>query len=172
MLEIIIGNVCSLIAMITDSLSSTRKRAKEVLLFQTLSQVVYCTSSILLKGYSAAVQNVVSIARNFLATRKETQKSLEWILIGAGVVLGLVFNNRGFWGLLPVIANLEYSYTVFKFKDNEVAIKIAFAVTCAMFVVFNGVILNFVGVVTNLITMVITIVCLFKDIKRRKGETA
>jgi len=59
---------------------------------------------------------------------------------------------------------------MFRFRDNEVALKISFSVTCAMFVVFNGVILNFVGVVTSLIITVITIVCLLQDVKRKKME--
>ena len=170
MLDIIIGNACSLVAMVTDSFSSTRKKAKEVLLFQTLSQLAYLISSVVLKGYSAAVQNAVNIVRNFLAIRENTKKSLEWLLVAAAVILGLVFNNLGFWGLLPVIANLQYSYIMFRYRDNEVALKISFSVTCALFVVFNGVILNFVGAVTNFIIMVITIVCLRKDIKRRSSK--
>lgn len=36
-------------------------------------------------------------------------KALEWMLILAGVVLGIIFNNRGLLGWLPIIANLEYS---------------------------------------------------------------
>ena len=55
-------------------------------------------------------------------------KVLEWGLILAGVVLGVVFNNRGILGWLPVIANFEYSVSVFKFKDNEKALKLAFII--------------------------------------------
>ena len=37
---------------------------------QNVSQLFYLASSILLKGYSSAIQNVASILRNFVAIRK------------------------------------------------------------------------------------------------------
>ena len=40
-MDIIIGNICSLLAMGTDSLSSTRKTTRDVLLVQCLSQLIY-----------------------------------------------------------------------------------------------------------------------------------
>ena len=85
--SIIIGNICSVLAMITDSVSSTRKTAKEVLMVQTLSQAIYCTGTIILKGYSGAVQNALSIVRNFAAMGKKKSKWVEWALIAAGVNL-------------------------------------------------------------------------------------
>ena len=106
-MNIILGNACSLLAMITDSVSSTRKTAKGVLLVQSLSQLIYCIGTILLKGYSGAVQNAVSILRNFIAIRKIESRLLEWMLVFLGVALGLGFNNLGLIGYLPVIANLE-----------------------------------------------------------------
>ena len=77
-----------------------------MLLFQNISQLIYCIGAIVLRGYSGAVQNAVSILRNMTAVGKKPTKTVEWTLVVLGVVLGLVCNNRGFVGLLPVIANL------------------------------------------------------------------
>ena len=159
---IILGNVFSLCASISDTLSSSRKTAKGVLLVQCLSQVFYLASTLALKGYSAAVQNAVSIFRNLAAISKKENKLVEWILVILGVVLGLVFNNRGFMGLLPVVANLEYTLAVFRFKDNERALKIAFAICIALFMIFNVAILNFVGAITNGVVLVMTILFVVK----------
>ena len=123
-INLIIGNVCSLLAMVTDSISSTRKTAKGVLLVQSLSQLIYFIGTVVLKGYSGAVQNAVSILRNFVAIRDIRSKYVEWALVGLGVVLGLAFNNLGFMGLLPVIANFQYTIAVFRFQDNQRALKI------------------------------------------------
>ena len=160
--SIVLGNVCSLLAMVTDSVSATRKTAKGVLMAQIASQVIYCTGAILLKGYSSAVQNVVSIGRNVVAIRKIDSKVIEWILVLLGVVFGIVFNNLGWIGLLPVIANLEYTLAVFKFKDKERALKIAFTICVGMFVIFNLAILNFVGAASNLFVMITALVTLLK----------
>lgn len=52
MLELILGNICSLIAMGTDAVSSWAKSARKMLLFQCLSQGIYAIGSVILKGYS------------------------------------------------------------------------------------------------------------------------
>ena len=161
-LSIIIGNVCSLLAMVTDSISSTRKTAKGVLWVQNLSQLIYCTGSFILGGYSACAQNLVSILRNLVAIRGINSKAIEWFMVVLGVALGIGFNNLGLVGYLPVIANLQYTLIVFKFKDNERALKMSFVVCCVLFAIFNLFILNFVGVVTNLFVIVTTIIVLAK----------
>ena len=160
---IILGNLFSIFAMLSDTFSASRKTAKGVLSVQLFSQVFYGSSSIVLGGYSGAAQNVVSILRNLVAIGNLSHKLIEWFLILLGVVLGFLFNNMGILGWLPTIANLEYSLAVFRFKDNERALKYAFLVNVAMFAVFNAVILNFVAVISNIIVIVLTILFLIRS---------
>lgn len=148
---IIIGNILALCAMITDSISTTRKKHTEILGIQIISQFFYGAESIVLKGYSATAQNLVAVFRNLAAMKNIKSKVLEWILILAGAVLGLIFNNLGLMGLLPVIANFEYSVAVFRLKDRPHALKVAFGINAVMFGIFNVVIKNYVGVVANFI---------------------
>ena len=164
-IHLIIGNVCSLLAMVTDSVSSTRKTAKGVLLVQSLSQLIYFIGTVVLKGYSGAVQNAVSILRNFVAIRDIRNKYVEWALVGLGVVLGLAFNNLGFMGLLPVIANLQYTIAVFRFQDNQRALKISFAIAIGLFAVFNIAIYNVVGMLSNSVVFITTVAVLLKSNK-------
>ena len=42
--DIIVGNVCSLCAMVTDSVSGTRKKHSQILAVQILSQFFFCVS--------------------------------------------------------------------------------------------------------------------------------
>ena len=165
MAGLIVGNLCSLLAMITDSISSSRKTARGVLLIQCLSQLIYGIGAIALKGYSAAVQNGVSIARNYFAIKEEKSKWIEWVLIALGVALGLWFNNLGFFGWLPILANLEYSIAVFNFKDDERALKIAFMICTILFAVFNIVILNIVGIISNMVVIAATVLFLVREKK-------
>lgn len=159
---LILGNLCSLLAMITDSLSAAQKTPKTVLMVQNLSQLSYCVGAILLKGYSGAVQNVVSLLRNLAAIYDIHNSFLEWLLIGLGVVLGIWFNNLGIMGWLPIIAGTQYSIAIFRFRDNARALKISFLISAVMFAVFSIVILNIVGVVTNIVIAVSTTVSLLK----------
>ena len=164
-INLIIGNVCSILAMATDSISSTRKTTKGVLLVQSLSQLIYFIGTVVLKGYSGAVQNAVSILRNFVAIREIHNKYVEWILAGLGVVLGLAFNNLGFMGLLPVIANFQYTIAIFRFQDNERALKISFAIAIGLFAVFNIAIYNVVGMLSNSVVFITTVAVLLKPNK-------
>ena len=171
-LSIIIGNMLSLCAMISDSISGTRKKHSEIMTVQIISQFFYAGSSIALKGYSSTAQNAVAVFRNYAAMKNIKSKVLEWILILAGVVLGVIFNNRGLLGWLPIIANLEYSIAVFKLKDNETALKISFIINVIMYAIFNAVIKNYVGVISCSIVMITTAISLIKTTLDAKKKTA
>ena len=133
---------------------------------QNLSQFFYGLSSLVLGGYSAVVQNVVSILRNFVAMSKISSKVVEWTLIGLGVGLGVYFNNLGLVGWLPILANFEYSIAVFRFKDNERALKASFLVCCLLFTIFNIFIYNAVGVISNTIVIISIIMFLWRGRKK------
>lgn len=165
--NIIIGNLCPLLAMGTNAISSTRKTAKGMLLFQSLSQVIYFGCALILRGYSAAVQNVVSIIRNMVAIKNIKSKVIEWVLIVLGVILGIVFNNRGIMGLIPVLGNLQYTLAIFYLKDNEKLFKLSFLLSLIGFVIFNLAIFNFVGAIADAVVSVTTIIALIKGNKKK-----
>jgi hypothetical protein len=167
---LIIGNVCSLLAMATDSISSSQKKISNMLWIQNASQLFYCIGSAVLKGYSGSVQNVICIIRNLVVIKKINNKFIEWTLVFVGVALGLYFNyvsKLGVLGLLPIIANLQYTLAVFKFKDNERILKISFLINAFLFVFFCLAIWNLVGVCTNFIVAVTTIIFLVKTKKNK-----
>ena len=164
---IIIGNLCTILAMGFNALSTTRKTPKGVLMTQNVSQGVYAVSAIVLGGYSAAVQNVVSIVRNFAAIRNNKSKFLEWTLVILGVVLGIAFNNRSWVGLLPVIGNLEYTLAIFRFKDDERKIKFFFLISVVAFLIFNFAIRNYAGVASDTVVIITTSVMLLRSAKKK-----
>ena len=168
--DLIIGNLCSLFAMFADIFSASRKTAKSILLVQSISQAIYFTGSMFLRGYSAAVQNAVSVIRNLFAVWGKDWKIIEWLLIALGVILGVHFNNRGVLGFLPVIANLEYSLAVFRFRENEWALKLCFFISIILYTIFSFVILNFVGVITNTVVLFSTGAFLVKEWKKDHNE--
>ena len=165
--DIIVGNVCSLCAMVTDSISGTRKKKNEILGLQTLSQVFYGIGSTILKGYSSVAQNIAGILRNIAAMKDIKSKAVEWALIAVGVVLGVAFNNRGLLGWLPIVANFEYSVSVFKFKNNERNLKLAFILNMIMYGIFSFVIKSYVGCIANFFTAATTAASLVKESKNK-----
>ena len=169
MTDVIIGNICSLCAMVSDSVSGTREKRSEILAVQILSQVFYGTGSFILKGYSSTAQNVVSILRNLAGIKNVRSRLVEWTLIALGVVLGAVFNNRGLLGWLPIAANFEYSVAVFGLKNNEKGLKLAFLINFLMFSVFNFSIGNYVGAAANIVVAVTTVVALIRSARRARS---
>ena len=163
---IIVGNLLTLCAMISDSISGTRKKHSEMMAIQIVSQFFYGASSIVLKGYSALAQNIVAVFRNYAAMKNVKSKVLEWVLVFAGVALGVIFNNRGLMGWLPIVANFEYSVAVFKLKDRERLLKVAFIINAIMFGVFNVYLMNYVGLVSCIIVAITTSVHLIKTRKK------
>ena len=163
MYEIIIGNICSLCAMITDSISGTRTKPSQILGIQIVSQFFYALGSIVLKGYSAVAQNIVAVLRNFAAIKEVKSRALGWGLVLLGVVLGILFNNLGLVGWLPIVANFQYSVDVFELKGKEKALKISFILNMLMFAVFCYMIRNYVGVVGNLVVATTTAASLVKE---------
>ncbi len=159
---VLIGNLFSLCAMVSDSISGTRKKHSQIMAVQIISQFFYAASSIALKGYSSTAQNAVAVFRNLAAMKNVKSKALEWGLILAGVALGVAFNNRGLLGWLPIVANLEYSIAVFRLKDNERALKLAFIVNMVMYAVFSVAILNVVGAVSCTVIAVTTALSLIR----------
>ena len=152
--------------MISDAISGTRKKNSEILAIQIISQIFYGTGSFVLKGYSSVVQNVVGILRNLAGIKDIKNKFIEWTLILLGVILGIIFNNRGLLGYLPILGNLEYSIAIFRFKDNEKGLKISFIINMIVFSIFNFVIMNYVSGVANFITALTTAISLIRENKK------
>ena len=173
--EIIVGNVCSLCACVTDSVSGAQKKRSRILGVQILSQVFYAAGSIILKGYSSTAQNVVAVLRNLAAMKNVRHRAVEWTLIALGVVLGIVgivlnHNVNGWLDWLPIAANLEYSVAVFRFRDGERKLKLAFIANMLMFSVFDFAIKNFVGAAACIVVAVITAVSLIRGAGKKPGK--
>lgn len=167
-ISLLLGNGCSLLATLSNMFASTRKTARGVLLVQSLGQAFYFACAIFLKGYSGAVQNAMSIVRNFVAMgKKKSSKWMEWTLIAGGVVLGVVFNNRGLAGWLPIVGNLEYSLAVFRFRDDQRMLKVALIVSLLIFIAFNLVIGNIVGTVADSVVVVTTLADLWRTREKK-----
>ena len=156
-LSLLLGNGCSLLATLSNMFASTRKTARSVLLVQSVGQAFYFACALFLKAPSGAVQNAMSIVRNLVAMGKKKSKWIEWALVAGGVVLGMVFNNRGLAGWLPIVGNLEYSLAVFRFRHDQRKLKAALVVSLMIFVVFNLIIGNYVGAVADTVVAATTV---------------
>ena len=61
------------------------------------------------------------------------------------------------------IGKTEYSIAVFRFKDKERSLKIAFMINMLMYSVFSVVIQNYVGAAANLFVAATTLISLIRE---------
>ena len=73
-------------------------------------------------------------------------------------------------GLLPVLANLEYSVAMFRLKENTKGLKVAFIVNMIMYSVFSFMIMNYIGAAANIVVAVTTAVSLIHEKKEPAGN--
>lgn len=168
MINIILGNITSLISNLLDAFSATRSNKKDMLKIQCLSVIVYIITNTLLKAYSTVVQNICGLIRNILAVKDVDNKIIQYIIIASALVFGVYFNNLGLIGLLPVFGNVEYSICLFVLKDNVRGLKLSFLISNVCFVILNLYVSNFVGVVFTSIIVVTTFIELIKPILNNK----
>ena len=167
-MDIIIGNLCSLLATVSDIFASSRKKVRDFLLAQCIGQAFYALCSIVLKGYSAAVQNGICILRNVAAAYNITGKAVEWCFVVLAVALGLVFNNLGWLGILPVAANLIYALAVVLTRDKEMVLKTAFLINVVCYIIFNLALSNVIGAVANIVLFVSTLMFMIHRIRSKQ----
>lgn len=160
-MNIILGNIASLFANLFDVIGATRKTKKKILFFQLFSYAFYTITNLLLKSYSTVIQNLFAIVRNVIAYFGVKSKYVEYAIVTGSFILGIYFNNLGFIGLLPVIANLEYSICLFKLKD-VIKLKISLLICNSMFIILNLYISNYVGFTFTLITVISQIIDLIR----------
>ena len=163
MINIILGNITSLLSCLLDSYSATKKNKKDMLTVQCFSVVVYAISNTLLKAYSTVVQNVCALVRNVLAAKGIKNKVIEYLIIALALFFGIYFNNLGFIGLLPVFGNVEYSICLFVLKDNVKGVKLSFLICNICFIILNIYVKNYVGFFFTTITAITTAVEIFKE---------
>ena len=67
MREVLYANILTIIGQLITFYSSTRKQKNQILIFQIVAMAVMSCGSLLLKGYSAIVMDVVAILRNLFS---------------------------------------------------------------------------------------------------------
>lgn len=134
-------------------------------------QLSYILSNLLLKGYSGLIQNAVELVRNLAIMCKVDRDWINYTLIAAALILGVLFNNLGIIGLLPVLGGLQFSVVVLKAR-NVRKIKASMILSSVTYVIYSFALMNYVAVVTNLVSVFAALASLLKDKKRDRDAAA
>jgi hypothetical protein len=164
---LIIGNILSFIAALFTLASCLTKKRDNVFYFQFMECSVLAVASYFFGAYAGITTLVISAVRNLTVAREKYNFAGMVIFTILVIISGAAANNRGFVGLLPVIATVQYtvcSYLIEGIKGTKYSI----AVNVFMWIVYSFAILDIstgVSGVINLICVILSIIKMNYDKK-------
>jgi hypothetical protein len=142
---IIIGNILSIVANTISIYATTKKEREKIYLIQSLDSVVFALANLVLMGFSGVVINMLGGIRNFIAYKKKQTVSNIVIIATTTVVVSLLANNRGFLGIFPILATVEFSTAILICKTAS-ELKLAIIINWLLWFPYCIVIHDFVSI--------------------------
>ena len=167
---ILIGNIIALFGSGGMLISTAVKSKKGILKTQTVASVFLMASDTVLGGYSGSVQDLVCIIRNLTVIAGKKSKILNAVFIIASVALGIIFNNNGLLGLLPVFGNLQFSCIVLYPKADDVMLKISTFISNVCWALFCIGIRNYVNLTVDIMICISAAVFVIRELVKRHRE--
>ena len=116
-------------------------------------------SNIVLGAYTGAILNVVSILRNILSMKLKYTLPLKLIISAILAGPGLLANNHGLLGVLPVIGTTLITFHLD--TDNVIKLKTVYILSQSAWIFYDIAVMNYVsaatdafGIVSNIIGIV------------------
>ena len=168
-LNIIIGNVISLIAGIFIILSMWVNDEKEAYKYQFLNAFILMISSVFFLSWTGVTTMAIAASRNAMVYKGKLTINWTIFFIIISVVLGVSVNTMGIVGLLPIIAIVQITLCNYYLKSIK-TIKTSFIVNSAIYVVYFLAIFDISSAVIESITAIIGLISLtmlvFPDLKK------
>ena len=108
-MTLIIANILTFISNGLVAVSSFCKTKHKMIFIQFIECCIGGVAEILANSMSAAAQLFLCSFRNAIIYKNPKHKQVYWLLASAFLILGLIFNNRGLIGLLPIFATIQYT---------------------------------------------------------------
>ena len=106
---ILIGNIISFGAAVCMLWSTFSRSFKNIFLLQFFECVLLAIANIFFGVYAGVAVLLLSATRNLLVAKGFYTKPVMGVCIVLTVVLSFLTNNRGFLGLIPMIATLQFT---------------------------------------------------------------
>src|SRR5574344_1753399 len=116
MIMIILAQIIAVIAFILEVLGNTKNKKINILIYHTISNVLFSISYFLLgaDALSAAYLLVLAALRNIVFLYYESkgkQTPIIWLIIYSIVaIIATAISYKDIYSLVPVVASLVYSY--------------------------------------------------------------
>lgn len=168
---ILIGNIISFAASIFMMLSCVVKDRKKIFHLQFLQCALLAVSSWFFVSYSGIVANAVAAMRNLTVAQNKFTKKMALLFLVLSVVFGLLFNNRGFIGLLPMIANVQFAVCCYLFTGIK-GTKISIWFNVLLWILYSFLIMDFSTALSDTIVLIINTATIINLCKDEKAHTS
>lgn len=156
-MDIIIGNVLTVIAMVFMLFAVSQKDNKKLIIIQGVSHFFFALSGIVLKGYSGVVQDVIGFVRNLAISKRIINKSIRIFLLTAGVVFGITLNNKGLIGVLPIVGTFQYTLVSTDEKSQNKTVQLSIIVNSILMIFYSIAINNYANIMTNSLIIIFSL---------------
>lgn len=160
-LNIVIGNVISLIAGIFIIISMWVNDEKQAYKHQFLNAFILMISSVFFLSWTGVVTMAIAASRNLMVYKDKLTFRWTVFFIVISIVLGVLVNTMGFVGLLPIIAIVQITLCNYYLKTIK-KIKIGFIVNSAIYIVYFLAIWDFASAAIESFTALVGVVALVR----------
>ena len=140
---------------------------KKMLTIQIGQLSFLALSNIVLGAYTGAVLNVVSIGRNILSMKVKYTLPIKLIIAAILVGPGLLANNRGLLGVLPIIGSTLITF--FLDIEDVVKLKIVYILSQSAWIFYDFAVQNYVSAATDAFGIVSNIIGIISVKKLKKS---
>lgn len=160
-INIIIGNIISMAAAVFTFLGSVSRGRKKIYGYQVIQCAVMAVASVVFGSWSGVTTFALCGIRNaFAAYDRLTARRTVIIAVLVGI-LGIISNNRGAVGLIPVIATIIYTAGSFALR-SERKIKLNIALNLVLWAIYDLIIMDYVSAAIDFVTAAVTMVSFFR----------
>ncbi len=168
-LNIVIGNIISLIAGIFIILSMWVNDEKKAYFYQFLNAFILMISSVFFFSWTGVTTMAIAASRNLMVYHDRLTGNWTIFFIIISIVLGLLVNTMGFIGILPIIAIVQITLCNYYLKSIK-TIKTGFIVNSAIYIIYFLAILDFSSAAIESFTALIGLVSLYRLITHGSGN--
>ncbi len=158
--NIIIGNIISFIAAVFLIMGCIIKDKKKIYIFQILECLTLMVAYVFFESYSGMASLFISAFRNYTVIKNKYSIKVMSFFAVITIVLGLMTNNRGIIGIIPVAATVQYGICQ-KFCTTIIPIKIMIFTNVTLWSIYAFIVqdyptalFNGIGSISCLVSMV------------------
>lgn len=166
----LIGNCISFLAACFTLAASVSQDRKRIYLYQAGQCLLLALANVFFDSVSGMTTCALCAVRNCLIAYERFTGRLCAAFVVSVAVIGVLSNNRGVIGLLPVVTTALYTVVCLYAKSTR-AIKLNIAVNLSLWAVYDLFIRDYVSLGVDSSSAVAALMSLFRTAKSEKANT-